>query len=62
MFNNNKSFLYTFDLLGITPQMRIFNTNSYKSIISSYYINYYLYFFYCIFNIFIYNTVNLKNL
>ena len=30
-----KEFLYNFDLLGITPQLKIFNKNTYKTIFSS---------------------------
>ena len=32
MCNNLKTFLFQLDLLGITPQLRIFNNNTYKSI------------------------------
>ena len=35
MKNNYKSFLYAFDLLGMKPQLRIFNNKSYKSLFSS---------------------------
>ena len=34
--NNYKSCLYAFDLLGIKPELRIFNNNSYKSVLSSF--------------------------
>ena len=35
MCNNLKTYLFKLDLLGITPQLRIFNNNTYKSIFSS---------------------------
>ena len=34
--NNYKSCLYAFDLLGIKPELKIFNNNSYKSVLSSF--------------------------
>jgi hypothetical protein len=36
MFNNYKSFLYLFDLLGIVPQLRVLNYENYKTIFSSF--------------------------
>ena len=33
--NNCQSFLYTFDLIGINPQILIFNNNRYKSKLST---------------------------
>ena len=35
MFKNCKTFLYTFDLIGVSPQLLIFNNKRYKSILSS---------------------------
>ena len=35
MFNKYKSFLYTLDLIGPSPQLLIFNDKRYKSIFSS---------------------------
>ena len=35
MFKNCKTFLYTFDLIGVVPQLLIFNNKRYKSILSS---------------------------
>ena len=35
MYNKCKSILYTFDLIGATPQLLIFNNSRYKSILSS---------------------------
>ena len=36
MCNNFKTFLYQIDLLGITPQLKIFNNTSYKSILTAF--------------------------
>ena len=35
MFKNCKTFLYTFDLIGVVPQLLIFNNKRYKTILSS---------------------------
>ena len=35
MLKNCKSFLFTFDLIGVSPQLLIFNNKRYKSILSS---------------------------